>query len=204
MNKCVIFAGGEFDKTLPDNIQNSFVICADKGYEYAKQLKITPNLIIGDFDSAKLPDFVNVKKFPKEKDDTDLMLAIKESIALGYLDITVCCGFGGRLDHTIGNIQAMAYITAHGGIGRMLSANEELSLITPGKYYFKNKNGFSLSIFSYTEESKGITIKGTKYTLENGSLKQSFPLGISNEIVDEQCEISFTDGLLIVIRSKIL
>ena len=84
----------------------SFVICADGGYRNAQQMGVSPDLLMGDFDSAPLPDLpgVPVETFPEEKDDTDTMLAVKYAVREGFGRITILCGTGGRLDHTIANL----------------------------------------------------------------------------------------------------
>lgn len=105
MNDCVIFTGGELDspERLDKSIwKNAFVIAADSGYRYAEMLGIIPDLAMGDYDSlGYVPkNCGEVMTFPKEKDDSDLMLAIREALKRGYKNITVIGALGGRFDHT--------------------------------------------------------------------------------------------------------
>ena len=208
MDKCVIFAGGEmkdFSCVNMTEISKSFVICADKGYDYAKILGIKPDFIVGDFDSLEiLPETSqNLRKYPCQKDDTDLMLAVRYAVEHKISRITIYGALGGRLDHTLGNIQTLAFICANGGIGRIVSENEDCVMLFPGKYAFEKRENYSLSLLSYSEKVEGLTIKGAKYTLENGEISNTFPIGISNEITAENCEISFQCGKLLVIQSKL-
>ena len=82
--KCIIITGGDCDVigSIPGN---AYVIACDKGLQYAENASIIPDLIVGDFDSVDastdLSAYENVVRFPKEKDDTDTMLAIKKAIS---------------------------------------------------------------------------------------------------------------------------
>ena len=208
MSKCTIFAGGEmknFSCVNMSEVSESFVICADRGYEYAKKLGVVPDLILGDFDSLGFIPEENSKvcKFPCQKDDTDLMLAVRYAIENNMKQIVIYGALGGRLDHTIGNIQVLAFISQNGGTGKIISENEECSVLFPGKYLISAKEGFSLSLFSYSEKVTGLTIRGAEYTLENGKITNSFPIGISNSITAENCEISFESGKILIIQSKL-
>ena len=209
MKSCVIFAGGEqvskncvdFDET-----ENSLVISADRGFLLAEKFGIKSDIIIGDFDSlGAVPEFDSeVITFPPEKDDTDLMLAVKEGLKRGCEKFVLYGCLGGRLDHTLGNLQTLAYLVEKGATGKIVSENEIIQLVPKGKYIVNNQRGFSLSLLSFSEKVSGLTIKGTKYRLENGTISNSFPIGISNAITDESAEISFESGELLVIQSRIL
>lgn len=207
MIDCVIFAGAQLDMTVDEiNIpEGVFVICADRGLEHAKMLGIVPDLIVGDFDSLgyRPDEDCEILAFKPEKDDTDLMIAVKQAIARGRKNIAIYSALGGRLDHTIGNIQSIAYALEHGASAELISADERVCLLSPGKYSFDKNDDLSLSLFSYGGEVTGLTLSGTKYTLENGTLSDSFPLGISNVITSDNAVISFESGRLLVIRSDL-
>lgn len=210
MNRCVIFTGGKIDDDFSfiekNNLKESFIICADSGYNYAEKLNIIPDIIVGDYDSLGfIPENIKEKLvFPVEKDDTDLMLAIKEAIKRGYKEIDIYGGFGGRFDHLFGNIQALAFIADHDAEGRLISEHEEVMILNPGKYRFKRRDNYSLSLFAYSDIVSGLSISGAKYTLCNAVLTSSFPLGASNIIVDEFAEISIKSGRLLAVQSKMI
>ncbi|MCD7742617.1 MAG: thiamine diphosphokinase [Ruminococcus sp.] len=205
MKRCIIFAGGNPEPMLPDgiNTENSLIIAADKGYINCKELGFTPTLTIGDFDSLGfIPNDCEKISFPKEKDDTDLMLAVREALKRECSDITILGALGGRLDHTLANIQTLAFIRENGAWGRILSCNEQIILVSSGKYTIKRKEHYSLSLFSYSREVTGLTVKGVKYPLNNGKIDSSFPIGVSNEIINDSAEISFSSGLLVIVQSR--
>ena len=182
------------------------VICADNSFPKAIAEGIYPNLIIGDFDTGDTIDFpknTEVVRYPIEKDDADTMLCVKEAAARGYIDITVIGGLSGRLDHTFANIQMLAYGMERGLDIKVTDGVNEVFMIRPGKLTLKKKEGFSLSVFSYGSSASGITLKGVKYPLENGTLTNLFPLGLSNEITSDTAEISCEKGWLLIIISKL-
>ena len=189
MNKCVIFTGGELND--PEKLnkavwQNAFVIAADSGYRYAEKLGIIPDLAIGDYDSlGYIPENCS------------------EALKRGYDDITITGALGGRFDHTYSNIQSLGFILKNGASGRIISPDEEIVLILPGNYKIKKDNTRSLSLFAYTENVKGLNISGVKYPLKNAEITSFFPIGLSNVIIDDYALISFENGLLLMISSRL-
>ena len=203
--ECIIFVGGNSEPRLPDGIdtEGAYIIAADSGYINCLELGLKPDLAIGDFDSLGFePHICETKVFPKEKDDTDLMLAVRYALEKGFKDITILGALGGRFDHTFANVQALAFILENGAIGKIVSCNERISLLKPGKYTFEKREGYSLSFFAYSEEVKDFSVCGTKYFVENKALRNSFPIGISNEILNE-AKVSFKKGILLAMESKI-
>ncbi len=208
MADCSIFTGGKisdlsFIKT--EKVKRTYIICADSGYNYAQNLGLNPDLILGDYDSLGFVPKVgcDVLSYPIEKDDTDLMLAVKEALSLGYKSIDIYGALGGRIDHTLGNIQALGYIAEHNGEGRILSDNDEIRLLNSGTYSIEKRSGFSLSLLAYSDKVCGLSINGVKYTAENVDISNTFPLGISNTITEKRAEISFNSGRLMVIQSRL-
>ena len=185
---------------------DDFVICADNSFPNALSQGVKPHLIIGDFDTGKtqaFPNGIEIQRFPVEKDDADTMLCVKEAARRGFTQITVLGGLSGRLDHTFANLQMLAYGASNGLDITVTDGENEAFLLRPGKITLPKKEGFSLSVFSYGEKASGISLRGVKYPLENGSLTNLFPLGLSNEITANEAEISFSQGLLLIIISKL-
>lgn len=206
MIDCLIFAGSElnisnFEKS---KYSNAFVICADRGLLHAQALGIKPNLAVGDFDSLKYsPQECETLRFPTEKDDTDLLIAVKEAIKRGFKNIDILGALGGRVDHMYGNIQVLSYACDNNANAHLISDDDIVSVYSPGTYAIPKLEGYSLSLFSYSTSVENICISGTLYQLNNGIINNSFPIGISNVIVDDNALISFSDGKLLVIQSKL-
>ena len=181
------------------------IIAADCGMKILNRLGITPHTVIGDFDSMDAPsdDRFQVIRHKVEKDDTDTMLCIRHALDMGASDITIVSGLGDRLDHTIANIQSLGFILSSGARGRIISSDAEVFLFNAGSYQFKKKNGFSMSLFSYSEKVRGLSISGAKYETKSIDIDNSFPIGASNCITDDICNISFSDGILLIVFSRL-
>lgn len=202
--KCVILAGGYINLNSVDIPENAVVLCADSGYSAANALGIEPALIIGDFDLLGfIPNVENVQTFPSEKDDTDTLLAVKEAIKMGADEIFIYGALGGRLDHTIANIQTLMFIENNGAKGMLISDNEYVSLLIDNtSRRFKKREGFYFSVFSYSEKCTGVCISGAEYNLSNGTITNDFPIGVSNHIKEAFAELSIKSGCMLVIESK--
>jgi thiamine pyrophosphokinase len=207
MKKCIIFTGGEIKDYSALKINKNeidFVICADSGYNHAKALNIDVDVAIGDFDSVdSVPnDVQELIRYPKDKDDTDTMLAVKLALEREYKNIDIYGALGNRFDHSFANIQTLDYILENGGFGRIITETEQIFIVRNNTIIIEKIDGYVLSVFSYTNQCIGVSEKGVKYPLDNVIVTQSFPIGISNEITDNFAEISVKEGKLLIILSK--
>lgn len=207
MRKCLIAGGGIINNLtwLKKAAEEcDYIIAADKGYETLKKADVKIDIAIGDFDSlGYAPEDVVVKKLKAEKDDTDTMTAVRYALGKGAEEILILGGTGGRLDHTVANLQTLSFIAEHGALGKLIDETNEIMGLFPGEYKFQNRAGYSLSTFSMTDEVTGLCERGVKYPLDNAVLTNKFPLGVSNEIVEDFAVISFKSGILFVCLSKL-
>lgn len=205
MVDCIIIGGADMNTECVDrsSFDEKYIICADRGVAHAQKIGVKPDLIVGDFDSLGFVPQTDcrIMQFKPEKDDTDLMIALKEAIKLGFKDILIYAALGGRLDHTFASIQTLAYALEHGAKAQLVSESDIAELFIPGEYSIKCKERYSMSLFSYSEKVTGLTIKGAKYEVTDVDLDCSFPLGVSNEIIGSEAAISFEGGRLLVIQS---
>lgn len=204
---CVIIGAAPCGNPLEQRAyieSGSFVICADGGYRNAQRMGIAPDLLVGDFDSTPLPERpgVPVKTFPEEKDDTDTMLAVKTALEKGFGRITILCGTGGRLDHTIANIDALVYAAKAGVPALLADGNNEVRVLTGGSLILPRREGCKLSAFAYGGAVTGVDYIGLKYPLHDATLVPGIPLGVSNEWVWEKAQISIKSGVLLLVSSK--
>ena len=120
---------------------------------------------------------------------------------MGHTRYLIYGATGGRLDHTFASIQSLAYLCAHGCRGVLVDGQQWLTLIE--NETIQIPTGYRhVSVFSYTERCKGVTLKGLSYPLENGELDQNFPLGVSNSMTEQKASISVKEGRLLIILSN--
>lgn len=197
---CYIVGAGEnygidFHPTADD-----FVIAADAGLRYLEQAKIRADLVIGDFDTLNtMPQHGNVITLCSEKDDTDMLAAIHEGIKAGYSVFCLYCGTGGRIDHTLANLQVLSFLAENGKQGFLIDNNSIITSITNRSLSFSKIASGYVSVFSCSTKSEGVCLQGLKYELDKATLTNTFPLGVSNEFIDMESSISVDNGTLLVV-----
>ena len=101
----------------PSPAPGDYVIAADRGYDSLMAYGVTPDLVVGDFDSlGYTPQHPNVTQLPAEKDDTDMVFALRRGLELGYRRFVLLGGLGGRLEHTLGNLQLLDWLSTQGAV----------------------------------------------------------------------------------------
>ena len=175
-----------------------FVLCADAGWRLAEGMGVAPDLVVGDFDSSEAPSFEPVERYPVKKDDTDTMLCLKRGFAMGMEDFLIVGGFGGRLDHTLANLQSMNYAARRGARVAMCDGESWATVIREGSLRLPRREG-KLSVFAMDGTCRGVTIRGAKYEAEDITLTNAFPLGACNDFAADEVEISVNEGALLVL-----
>ena len=198
--RCVIFtARCEGDpasayEPRPDDC----VLCADGGWRIAEKLGLHPDRVVGDFDSSLPPEGADVLRYPVEKDDTDTMLCLKRGLAMGFDDFVIVGGFGGRLDHTLANLQALLYAKRRRARA-VLSDGLSWATAIEGEALTLPRRPGHLSVFAMDGVCRGVTIRGAQYEAEEIELTNAFPLGVSNCFAADAAEISVREGALLVL-----
>ena len=202
MRECVIFCAAECDGLARPIGPESFVIAADGGLRHTEKLGITPNAVLGDFDSLGFcPEGANV--FPVEKDDTDAMLAVRLGLERGCEEFLLYGSLDGpRLDHTVANFQTLQFLADHGAAGYLIGNTTMVTVVKNGKITFPAGLSGTISVFCMGPDAVGVTEKGLFYGLENASLTSGFPLGVSNHFTGEAAEISVKNGSLLVLWER--
>ncbi len=200
MKTCYIF--GALDTAVADfkPQENDLIIAADGGYSTLKKLNKKPDLVVGDFDSlGEAPENEKIIKHPVKKDDTDTLLAVKIGLEKGYKTFVIYGAIGGRLDHTVASIQTATFVAENGGIAYIYDGNYTITAIKNSSIKFKDNAKGYISIFGLSGVAKGVTIDGLLYTLDNAEITPHFPIGVSNEFINKESEISVKDGVLTII-----
>ena len=200
MSICYIFGALDCSITDFNPNENDLIIAADGGYSTLKKLNIKPDLVVGDFDSlGEVPENENIIKHPVKKDDTDTLLAVKIGLEKGYKTFIIYGAIGGRLDHTVATIQTATFVAENGGIAYICDDNHTVTAIKNSSIKFKKTAKGYVSVFALSGIAKGVTIKGLLYELDNAEISPDFPLGVSNEFIGRDSEISVKDGILTII-----
>lgn len=208
MGRCIIVGAGDFSALMWNKIEtihkDDFIIAADGGYDHLKKVSIIPNMVIGDMDSindkkgADSGSNIEICRLPVEKDDTDMLAAIRTGLEKGYRDFLIFGALGGRFDHTFANLQCLLFLLNRNAKGIIYGDNESIELLRNEKITFPKETEGSISVFAFAGDAAGVTEKGLKYGLENAVVKAEFPIGISNEFMGTESSIEVTDGTLLI------
>lgn len=199
MGNCIIFCAAQFHGLAAPLEKDDFIIAADGGLAHTEKLGITPNGILGDFDSlGYTPEGSTV--FPVEKDDTDAMLAVRKGLELGYKAFYLYGSLDGpRLDHTVANFQTLQFLCDHGAYGYLIGKDYMVTVVKDGALHFDASCTGIFSVFCMGADADGVTIKGGKYTAEHVTLSAGFPLGVSNHFEGVDVTVSVEKGSLLVL-----
>ncbi len=194
-------------------LENSIIICSDGGISLATKENIKADYLVGDFDSfdkRKLDELllshpeIEMISYPSEKDLTDTALAIELAISKESEEILIIGGMGGRVDHTLAIIQNLANYSSEKTSCYL--GNSKNLIFVSSKNIIKlpaNIDGTYFSVFSFDEKIETLSISGAKYPLSNYTLTNTYPIGISNQLLDEQeVIIEKSPGKVIVVISK--
>lgn len=199
-NLCAVVAAMKQDN-LDDVLAGanySLLLAADEGFRYLNGKK--PDFVVGDFDSlGYVPKEEETICHPVRKDDTDMMLAVKIGFQKGKKNFLLLGGLGGRLDHTIANLNTLSYILSHGGRGILIGEKESVFLLSKECVTLPALKDETISIFSYGQKAEGVSILGLSYEAKDATLTNDFPLGVSNEFIGQKATIEVKEGTLLVI-----
>ena len=200
---CYIVGAGEdygIDFT-PDS--EDLVIAADGGLLTLQKAGIQPQTVIGDFDSlGTIPGHEQVVVLPTVKDVTDTWAAIEWAKERGFREFHLYGCTGGRVEHTLANIQTAAAL-AEAGMHCLIYDKEQIITVICNETisFPSEKTGF-LSVFSYTDICGDVTLEGLKYELEHAELTNRFPLGVSNEFVGKEAFVTVRQGIAVVVYGR--
>ena len=176
------------------------VVAADGGLLYLERDGIAADLVVGDFDSlARRPNHHRVVALRKEKDETDLFAAVGEGIQSGYTRFRLYGCTGGRIEHTMANIQLLAFLAERKMSGYLLDQNTAITAVSNGSIAFAPRPNGYISVFSLTTKATGVFAQGLKYRLSDAEISNTCPVGVSNEFIGVESEISVREGTLLIV-----
>ena len=211
MQRIIIFANGELPELNIARLllrNDDYIICADGGTHHALALNIQPNLVIGDMDSLEKPQWQNLEKsgvsielFPRDKNETDLELAINRAIKLVPKEIIIVAALGGHIDQTLANLALLSDIRLSTFDVRLDDGLEEI-FICRDQVQVQGRSGDIVSLIPWQGAVSNIQTKNLRWPLQNETLYSDKTRGISNEMTDNTASISIGLGLLLVIHRR--
>ncbi|MCL4527878.1 MAG: thiamine diphosphokinase [Chloroflexi bacterium] len=209
--RIVIFANGE----LPDLEKargllraDDTILCADGGTHHALALGLQPNLVVGDMDSLSKDAWkkleqanIQIELHPRDKDETDLELAIRRAIEMNPDSILIIGALGGRVDQILGNIALFSNARLASIDCRFDDGAEEISFCRK-QVEIRGRSGDIVSLIPWNGAAHGVRTEGLKWSLRGETLYPEKTRGISNEMVDTKASVSIESGLLLVIHQR--
>ncbi len=205
---CCVFGAGEYPRKVVLPKKYDIIIASDGGYRKVRELGLTADFTVGDFDSlGYIPKGENITLLPREKDVTDMDAAVNAGLSHGCDTFCMYGALGGRLDHSIANIQLCARLSDMGVRGILFGQDCAVFTIIGGKNNCKKlssvnfSENFSgiISVFPVGGKVLGVCERGLKYTVEEKDLGAFDSLGISNEFTGKRASISCSHGTLAVV-----
>jgi thiamine pyrophosphokinase len=219
VKRIIIFANGE----LPDLNKarlllhpDDYILCADGGTRHALALDVQPDLIIGDMDSLEKGQLetlqksgVSIELFPRDKNETDLELAINRALELNPTQIIIIAALGGRLDQTLANLTLLNDLrlsTLRPASGQAfdirLDDGVEEIFICRDHVQVHGKSGDLVSLIPWQGAVSEVQTRNLKWMLRKETLYPDKTRGISNEMTDSMASISIGSGSLLIVHRR--
>ncbi|WP_342430556.1 thiamine diphosphokinase [Neobacillus sp. FSL H8-0543] len=209
-----IMAGGP-EELLPNlnkyNGKNVFWVGVDRGVHNLLKANIKPMIAFGDFDSVTEEEFTEIeskvnemKLYKPEKDETDLELALNWAVEQEPDSIRIFGATGGRIDHLFANVQLLVNPIIEGKSIPIILIDCQNIVFVKGSGSYKIEKMSDKKYISFipvTFNIKDLTLQGFKYPLKNRHISIGSTLCISNELISDYGTFSFSEGILLVIRS---
>ncbi len=197
---CFIVGAGSFDGMEIRPREGDLVIAADGGYTHLKSLGIEPDVLLGDFDSLEiLPQHRHMIRHSPVKDDTDMALAAAYAQQQGCRRFLLYGGLGGRLDHTLANLQLLMGLARGGAEPYLIGGGNIITAVACGRVCFGAQARGMISVFCLSEPARDVWEHGLKYSLSGDTLTCDITRGVSNEFTGQESSVEVHDGTLVIL-----
>lgn len=189
------------DKIKESISTDDYIICADGGYDTAIRCGFIPNLCVGDMDSIE--EHIDsmqtaIIRLPDQKDDTDLMYAVKLAESKGAEEIILLGAMGGRIDHTFGNLCVLKYLCEKNIKHKIVDKNCEVIMACNQTVKIENRAGATVSVFPFGCDSCTVTYSGMAYPASSKVLYCNDPVGVSNIVNNKISQINVEHGTVLI------
>lgn len=204
MATCALVAASDFNaedfKARYDAGMFEFVIAVDAGFAHLEALGVAPDMAVGDFDSlGYVPKCRRVSRHPVKKDKSDMELALEKAVSWDYDDLVVYGALGGRLDHTLANLQLFATYSERGFYVTGVHDAYAVRLLTgPDVLELPPLESGTVSVLAANDRAEGVIEHGMEYSLDDEPLSNRTSRGISNELLGRPATVAVEKGTLYV------
>lgn len=204
MATCALVAASDFNaedfKARYDAGMFEFVIAVDAGFAHLEALGVAPDMAVGDFDSlGYVPKCRRVSRHPAKKDKSDMELALEKAVSWDYDDLVVYGALGGRLDHTLANLQLFATYSERGFYVTGVHDSYAVRLLTgPDVLELPPLESGTVSVLAANDRAEGVIEHGMEYSLDDEPLSNRTSRGISNELLGKPATVAVEKGTLYV------
>ncbi len=204
MTACALVGAIDFngDDFLARHQAGAFesVIAVDAGFAHLEGIGVVPDMAVGDFDSlGYVPKCRRVSRYPVEKDKSDMELAMEKAANWGYDELVVYGALGGRLDHTLANLQLFARFSERGFYVSAVADDYAVRLLTgPDVYELPLLDQGTVSVFAACDCAQGVIESGMKYSLDDEPLSNRTSRGLSNELEGNPATVAAESGTLYI------
>jgi thiamine pyrophosphokinase len=208
----LIFANGDIadgvmSRRALAHADHALCIAADGGLRVAQAYGVRLHAVIGDMDSVDLAalsvlerDGVTIARFPAQKDETDLELALIYAVEHGARHLFIFGAMGDRLDQTLSNMYLLALPALRGLDARLVSGSQQAWLMHAGTLHIDGARGDTVSLVPFGGDAVGVRTHALEYPLHDETLTVGPARGISNVMQEDSAQIDLREGRLLVVH----
>ncbi|NCB91629.1 MAG: thiamine diphosphokinase [Clostridia bacterium] len=214
--KTLIITGGnieeDFALSFMKKMDPDYILGVDRGLEFCYRHQISPDYIVGDFDSLppeilewyKTEGKIPIREYNPVKDATDTMIALEKALDEKSSEIWILGGTGTRIDHVLCNIHILKNAWKKNTPAYIVDSRNLITLPVKSGFVIRKEEQYGkyVSFFPLGEEVEGLTLEGFKYPLDRYHLRNLEGLGVSNEIESDMAKVSWEKGILVMIQSR--
>ncbi|PZS07238.1 MAG: thiamine diphosphokinase [Acidimicrobiales bacterium] len=204
----VVVAGGDPPSLadLNDVPANAIVVGADRGVAYARELGLKVAVAVGDFDSipadaldAAAAAGASIRRYPAEKDATDLELALDAALEFQPRRVVLLGAYGGRPDHELANLLLVA-APRYARLNIQARHAGATCTVIHRSAELHGAVGELVSLLPVHGPAMGVETAGLRYQLRGEALEPGSSRGVSNEFAEPQAQVRLRSGVLLAIQ----
>lgn len=204
MRTCALVGASDFNAEqfalLEEQGVFDYIMAVDAGYAHLEEIGCKPDIAVGDFDSlGYVPKGIRTARFSSHKDMSDMELALKRAKSMRMSVVYVFGALGGRLDHTLANLQLFAKYSEAGISLTVIDMDSAVFFLAgPDTFEADARQSGTVSVFAMNDEVEGLFERGLEWELDDVTLTNRTSLGLSNELIGEPVLIGVEKGTIAI------